>query len=62
MTMEDNIKQVLENTVKLENIEDKAEQLQAGANMFKKNAKGLKDKMWWKNCKQKLKIRDLCSV
>jgi hypothetical protein len=46
----------LQNCVTLESIEEKAEQLQQQAGVFKKTAKDIKNKMWWKNLKMKLAI------
>lgn len=52
--MQDNIDVSLQNCVKLENIERQAEELQLQANVFKKNANELKNKM---RCKEiRLKI------
>jgi hypothetical protein len=51
LTMQDNINVALSNCVKLESIEQQAEELQQSAGVFKKNAKDLKDKLWWKNMK-----------
>jgi hypothetical protein len=54
LVMQENVDQALANCVKLENIETRAEELQQQAGVFKKNAKDLRKKMWWKNCKTKL--------
>lgn len=54
--MHENISQSLENTVKLETIEIKSEELMQNASIFKNSAKELKNKMWWKNFKIKLII------
>lgn len=56
LVMQDNVELALKNCVTLESIEDKAEQLQQQAGVFKKTAKDIKNKMWWKNLKMKLAI------
>jgi hypothetical protein len=56
LVMQDNINIALQNCVKLESIEATSEELQQQAGIFKKNAKDLRDKMWWKNMKMKLII------
>lgn len=54
--MHNNINIALENTIKLESIELKSEELQQSAGIFKMSARNLKNKMWWKNFKMKLII------
>jgi len=56
LVMQENVDMALQNCVKLESIEKSAEELQQQAGVFKKNAKELKDKMWWKNMKMRLII------
>lgn len=56
LQMQDNLQVALENCVKLEKIEQDAEELQASAGIFKAQAHSLKRKMWWKNLKMKLAI------
>lgn len=56
LQMQDNLQVALENCVKLEKIEQDAEELQASAGIFKAQAHSLKKKMWWKNLKMKLVI------
>jgi len=56
MQMADNIQESLKNAVLMEKIEDDAKTLQDSAGIFKQQAKSLKSKMWWKNCKMKLLI------
>lgn len=51
LTMQENVDRALQNCVKLESIEKQAEELQASAGVFKKNANELKNKLWWKNMK-----------
>mmetsp|Transcript_23136 Transcript_23136/g.43483 ORF Transcript_23136/g.43483 Transcript_23136/m.43483 type:complete len:85 (-) Transcript_23136:83-337(-) len=54
--MQENVELALQNCVTLESIEEKAEQLQQQAGVFKKTAKDIRNKMWWKNLKMKLAI------
>ena len=54
LTMQENVEIALQNCVTLESIEEKAEQLQQQAGVFKKTAKDIRKKMWWKNLKMKL--------
>lgn len=56
LVMQENVELALQNCVTLESIEEKAEQLQQQAGVFKKTAKDIKNKMWWKNLKMKLAI------
>jgi len=56
VVMQDNVKLALQNCVTLQSIEKKAEELQTQAGVFKKTAKDIKNKMWWKNLKMKLAI------
>lgn len=56
LQMQDNLQVALENCVKLEQIEQDAEELHASAGIFKAQANSLKKKMWWKNLKMKLLI------
>lgn len=58
--MQENVELALQNCVTLESIEEKAEQLQEQAGVFKKTAKDIKNKMWWKNLKMKLAIGFIC--
>eukprot|EP00608_Synchroma_pusillum_P011973 CAMPEP_0198420228 /NCGR_PEP_ID=MMETSP1452-20131203/766_1 /TAXON_ID=1181717 /ORGANISM="Synchroma pusillum, Strain CCMP3072" /LENGTH=233 /DNA_ID=CAMNT_0044140379 /DNA_START=8 /DNA_END=709 /DNA_ORIENTATION=- len=54
VTMQENVDVALQNCVRLENIERAAEELQQQAGVFKRQAKDLRQKMWWKNLKMKL--------
>lgn len=56
LVMQENVELALQNCVTLESIEKKAEELQQQAGVFKKTAKDIKNKMWWKNLKMKLAI------
>ena len=49
--MQENVKKVLERDEKLENLENKSENLHDGAKRFSNMAIKLKRKMWWKNIK-----------
>lgn len=51
LVMQENVDIALQNCVKLERIEQQAEELQQQAGVFKRNANDLKKKMWWKNMK-----------
>jgi hypothetical protein len=51
LVMQDNVDLALQNCVKLESIERAAEDLQQQAGFFKRDAKELRKRMWWKNCK-----------
>ncbi|XP_046851497.1 vesicle-associated membrane protein 3-like [Xenia sp. Carnegie-2017] len=46
-----NVDKILERDAKLSDLDDRADQLQAGAAQFDTNAHRLKRKMWWQNCK-----------
>ncbi|CAE7353809.1 VAMP726 [Symbiodinium microadriaticum] len=54
LVMQDNVDLALQNCVKLESIEKAAEDLQSQAGLFKRDARELKKRMWWKNLKWKL--------
>ena len=56
LVMQDNVNVALQNCVKLESIEQVAEELQQQAGVFKRSANDLRKKMWWKNMKMKLVI------
>jgi hypothetical protein len=49
LVMTKNIDEALQNCVKLEAVQKKAEELHEQAGVFKRNATTLKNKMWWKN-------------
>lgn len=49
--MHENIEMGLQNCVRLENLEEKSEELMQDANVFRNNAKKLRQKMWWKNAR-----------
>eukprot|EP00117_Sycon_ciliatum_P029002 scpid97512/ scgid23196/ Vesicle-associated membrane protein 3; Cellubrevin; Synaptobrevin-3 &gt; Vesicle-associated membrane protein 3; Cellubrevin; Synaptobrevin-3 len=49
--MKKNVDYVLERDAKLQDLDDRAEELQVGANQFERQAKKIKNKMWWKNVK-----------
>ena len=54
--MNDNIDLALQNCAKLETMELKSEELLQQAGVFKKSAKDIKNKLWWKNMRAKLII------
>lgn len=54
LIMQENIEQVLANTVQLDHIAETAENLNDQASVFKRNAKDLRKKMWWKKLKMTL--------
>ena len=49
--MRQNMDKVLERDAKLSELDNRAENLQAGASQFETAAGKLKRKMWWQNCK-----------
>mmetsp|Transcript_23091 Transcript_23091/g.54740 ORF Transcript_23091/g.54740 Transcript_23091/m.54740 type:complete len:231 (+) Transcript_23091:44-736(+) len=51
MTMEDNVQNMLRQHEKLEDLEDKADNMRQEANKFRKGATSLARKMWWQNCR-----------
>ena len=56
MTMVDNIARVLERGEKLDDVLVKSDSLQSTANMFKRTATRLKNRMWWQNVKMWLAV------
>lgn len=52
--MHQNIELALQNCVKLEDLELRAQELQQNAGIFKRKAGDLKTKMWWKNIRMKV--------
>jgi hypothetical protein len=59
--MHDNINIALENTIKLETIELKSEELQQSAGIFRGSAREL-NKMWWKNFKMELIMFSIVAI
>lgn len=49
--MRKNVDYVLERDAKLTDLDQRAEDLQVGANQFEKRAVRIRRKMWWKNVK-----------
>lgn len=62
LVMQENVDLALQNCVKLEHIEQAAEELQQQAGVFKRNANELKNKMWWKNMKMRMIIAAIVLV
>ena len=56
VVMQDSIELALQNCVSLEAIDQKADELQSQAGMFKSRAKTLRKQMWWKKCKMQMLI------
>ncbi len=50
--MHDNVSTALDNLVKLESIEVAAEELMQESDMFRRRAKELHHRVWWRQCKQ----------
>jgi len=62
VVMQDSIELALQNCVALESIDQKADELQSQAGMFKTRAKNLRRQMWWKKCKMQLLVTFLILV
>ena len=62
VVMQDSIELALQNCVALESIDQKADELQNQAGMFKTRAKNLRRQMWWKKCKMQLLVAFLVIV
>ncbi|KAJ1459379.1 synaptobrevin-domain-containing protein, partial [Pelagophyceae sp. CCMP2097] len=62
VVMQDSIEIALQNCVSLESIDQKADELQSQAGMFKTRAKKLRSQMWWKKCKVQLMLTALILV
>ena len=60
--MNDNIDLALQNCAKLETMELKSEELLQQAGVFKKSAKDIKNKLWWKNMRAKLIIATIVFI
>lgn len=54
--MHQNIEMVLQNCVKLEDLEIRAQELSQTSGIFRGTARDLRRKMWWKNIKMKIYI------
>ncbi|XP_029436059.1 vesicle-associated membrane protein 1-like isoform X2 [Rhinatrema bivittatum] len=57
-----NVDKVLERDQKLSELDDRADKLQAGAELFETRAAQLKRKYWWKNCKMMIMMGAICAV
>ncbi|XP_074654382.1 vesicle-associated membrane protein 4-like [Tubulanus polymorphus] len=54
--MQDNIGKVLDRGDRLEDLQDKSENLTSNADLFRVRAKGLKTTMWWRECKMRILV------
>lgn len=52
--MQDNISKVLDRGSKLEDLQDKSEELEMSASHFRSGSRRLQRKMWWQNFRLKL--------
>lgn len=61
VVMQDNIQNVLQNTERMESVEEKTIQLNEQAKVFRNTGRSLQRKLWWKNLKTNA-IIGLCIV
>eukprot|EP01110_Echinostelium_bisporum_P006365 TRINITY_DN255_c2_g3_i1.p1 TRINITY_DN255_c2_g3~~TRINITY_DN255_c2_g3_i1.p1 ORF type:complete len:105 (-),score=23.74 TRINITY_DN255_c2_g3_i1:53-367(-) len=54
--MHNNIDIMIKNHEKVENLQDKTEQMSSNAKQFKKQAAAVHRHMWWRNCKLQIII------
>ncbi|KAK6194410.1 hypothetical protein SNE40_000047 [Patella caerulea] len=52
--MKSNVSKVIDRGERLEDLQDKSDDLANNSDMFRTRAKGLHKSMWWKNCRMKL--------
>ncbi|XP_072016763.1 vesicle-associated membrane protein 3-like [Amphiura filiformis] len=52
--MKDNVDKVLDRGEKLEDLQEKSDELVYSASMFRVSAKGLRSHFWWQECKMRL--------
>ncbi|XP_031569527.1 vesicle-associated membrane protein 4-like [Actinia tenebrosa] len=52
--MQNNISKVLDRGAKLDDLQDKSENLETSASQFRVGSRRLQRKMWWQNCRLKL--------
>ncbi|XP_061494151.1 vesicle-associated membrane protein 1-like isoform X1 [Rhineura floridana] len=57
-----NVDKVLERDQKLSELDERADALQAGAQVFESSAAALKRKYWWKNCKMMIMLGVICAI
>ncbi|NXE54188.1 VAMP1 protein, partial [Casuarius casuarius] len=57
-----NVDKVLERDVILSKLDDRADELRAGASVFESNAAELRRKYWWKNSKMMIMMGVICAV
>nr|XP_033779689.1 vesicle-associated membrane protein 1 isoform X2 [Geotrypetes seraphini] len=60
--MRDNVDKVIARDEKLSELDDRADKLQAGAELFETRAAQLKRKYWWKNCKMMIIMGAICAI
>ncbi|XP_030044128.1 vesicle-associated membrane protein 1 isoform X5 [Microcaecilia unicolor] len=60
--MRDNVDKVIARDEKLSELDDRADKLQAGAQLFETRAAQLKRKYWWKNCKMMIIMGVICAI
>ncbi|ETE61109.1 Vesicle-associated membrane protein 1, partial [Ophiophagus hannah] len=53
---------ILERDEKLSELDERADALQAGAQVFESSAAALKRKYWWKNCKMMIMLGVICAI
>lgn len=52
--MQSNISQVMERGDRLEDLNDKSENLSSSADVFRMKARSLQRRMWWKECRMRI--------
>ncbi|KAM6469251.1 vesicle-associated membrane protein 1 isoform 2-T2 [Liasis olivaceus] len=57
-----NVDKVLERDQRLSELDERADALQAGAQVFESSAAALKRKYWWKNCKMMIMLGVICAI
>jgi len=58
--MHQNINKVVERGERLDDLQDKTDQLQEQSQVFNKSARKIKNQMWWKNVKLNIAIAAVC--
>ncbi|KAF7238103.1 Vesicle-associated membrane protein 1, partial [Varanus komodoensis] len=57
-----NVDKVLKRDQMLSELDERADALQAGAQVFESSAAALKRKYWWKNCKMMIMLGVICAI